>query len=149
MMWRDKIVCGRRVSCQPVTFGDGKRYTGRIIYAHPGGRWITVEFETAGILHAGGCGTVMNMIKKMAMKWADEILKKELEKLEEENRKLQNKLDEYTLFVEKALERLEEAKKEKEKREWEEKRREIEEMEKKMREEKASWEEEKDAGGRE
>lgn len=48
MMRRDKIVCGRRVSCQPVTFGDGKRYTGRIIYAHPGGRWITVEFETAG-----------------------------------------------------------------------------------------------------
>lgn len=48
MMRRDKIVCGRRVSCKPVTFGDGKRYTGRIIYAHPGGRWITVEFETLG-----------------------------------------------------------------------------------------------------
>lgn len=48
MMRRDKIVCGRRASCRPVTFGDGKRYTGRVVYAHGGGRWITVEFETPG-----------------------------------------------------------------------------------------------------
>lgn len=33
MMGPDKIVCDRRVSCRPVTFGDGKRYTGRVIYA--------------------------------------------------------------------------------------------------------------------
>lgn len=79
------------------------------------------------------------MMKKLARKWADGSLKKELRKLETENRRLQEKLDEYRLFVEKALERLEEAKKEKEKREWEEKRRKIEEMEKKMQEEKESW----------
>lgn len=48
VMKREEIACGRRVSCQPVTFGDGKRYTGRVIYAHAGGRWITVEFETPG-----------------------------------------------------------------------------------------------------
>lgn len=48
MMHREEIAWGRRVRCQPVTFGDGKRYTGRVIYAHSGGRWITVEFETPG-----------------------------------------------------------------------------------------------------
>lgn len=47
-MGPDEIVCGRKVSCRPVTFGDGKRYTGRVIYAHSGGRWITVEFDTPG-----------------------------------------------------------------------------------------------------
>lgn len=47
-MHREEIVCGRRVNCKPVTFGEGKRYTGRVIYAHSGGRWITVEFETPG-----------------------------------------------------------------------------------------------------
>ena len=91
------------------------------------------------------------MMKKLARKWADGSLEKEIRKLEIENQRLQEKLDEYRLFVEKALERLEEAKKEKEKREREEKKREIEEMEKKMREEKESWEKGaiKDAGDRE
>lgn len=90
------------------------------------------------------------MLKKLARKWADRSLDKEIRKLETENQRLQEKLDEYRLFVEKALERLEEVKKEKEKREREEKKREIEKMEKKMREEKASWEKgEKGAGDRE
>ena len=48
MMGPDEIVCGRKVRCKPVTFGDGHTYTGRVIYAHSGGRWITVEFETPG-----------------------------------------------------------------------------------------------------
>lgn len=53
-MRRDKIVCGRRASCRPVTFGDGKRYTGRICYvdgkemAGGTGRWLTVEFDLPG-----------------------------------------------------------------------------------------------------
>lgn len=48
MIGDQRIEKGSRVSCRPVTFGDGKRYTGRVIYAHAGGRWITVEFETPG-----------------------------------------------------------------------------------------------------
>ena len=47
-MRRKELAVGRRVSCKPVTFGEGQRRTGRVIYAHSGGRWITVGFDTPG-----------------------------------------------------------------------------------------------------
>ena len=47
-MRREELAVGRRVSCKPVTFGERQRRTGRVIYAHSGGRWITVEFDTPG-----------------------------------------------------------------------------------------------------
>lgn len=48
MIGDKRITEGSRVSCKPVTFGDGKRFTGRVVYAHTGGRWVTVEFEVPG-----------------------------------------------------------------------------------------------------
>ena len=43
------------------------------------------------------------MLKKLARKWADRSLEKEIRKLETENQRLQEKLDEYRLFVERRL----------------------------------------------
>lgn len=39
------IKVGERRSEQPVTFGDGRLYEGRVVYVHRSGRWYTVEFE--------------------------------------------------------------------------------------------------------
>lgn len=83
------------------------------------------------------------MIQKLIEKWADAYLKKRIREIEEENRRLQAKLEEYTLFVEKALEKLKKDEEEKERREQEVKMKKIEEMEKIMKQTELSWEENK------
>ena len=81
------------------------------------------------------------MIRNILEKWADVSLKKRIRELEKENDRLQEKLEEYRLFVEKALERLEKARKEKEEREIKET---IEKMEKQMEMVSALWKSEEE-----
>lgn len=81
------------------------------------------------------------MIRNILEKWADVFLKKRIRELEKENDRLQEKLEEYRLFVEKALERLEKARKEKEEREIKET---IEKIEKQMEMVSALWKSEEE-----
>ena len=39
------IKVGERRTEQPLTFGTGRAYEGRVVYVHPTGRWYTVEFD--------------------------------------------------------------------------------------------------------